>query len=495
MEAQGLDWTDERDRATFTAQSVENYFTRVRDAVRKHDPKMALFFNSGHMRRGLRKHYADFYTHLELESLPTAGWGYEHFPVSARYVDPLGIPFLGMTGKFHTHWGEVGGYKKPEALLYECGAMLAQGARCSIGDHLHPTGSIDASTMGIIAPAYKWVAEREAWAEGTINRAEIAVLSVEAASGPTLVGVPGHHVGPDEGAVRVLLEGKFTFDVIDLESELAPYRLVILPDAIPVSAALKARLEAYLAAGGRVLLTGRSGIGEDGRFVLDAGAEWKGTSPNEGGDFALPIPALRSDFVADPLFMYAPAERITLTDGDSLGYVYAPYFDRAPRHFSGHVNAASQPDPSPFACGSRKGGITYFAFPIFSCYHQLGAVAMLEIAAKLIASALGGPPMLTTSLPRAGRATVRHQPAANRDVVHLLHAVPVLRGQFRGAGVQPIQDLIPLYRVAVSLAVPAEVISVKLVPLGEDLHFSKQSGRIAFEVPEVIGHQMIEVQY
>ena len=94
MEAQGLDWTDERDRATFTAQSVENYFTRVRDAVRKHDPKMPLFFNSGHMRRGLRKHYADFYTHLELESLPDRRLGLRALPAqrplrrSARHPLP-----------------------------------------------------------------------------------------------------------------------------------------------------------------------------------------------------------------------------------------------------------------------------------------------------------------------------------------------------------------------------------------------------------------------
>ena len=293
----------------------------------------------------------------------------------------------------------------------------------------------------------------------------------------------------------MLLEGKFTFDVIDLESELSPYRLVILPDAIPVGPALKAKLEAYLAAGGRVLLTGRSGIGEDGRFVLDAGAEWQGTSPNKGGDFVLPIPALRSDFVADPLFMYAPAERITLTDGETLGDVYEPYFDRTPRHFSGHVNAASQPDPSGWACGSRKGGITYFAFPIFTCYHQLGAVAMLEIAEKLIASALGGPQMLTASLPRAGRATVRHQAAANRDVVHLLHAAPVLRGQFRGAGVQPIQDLVPLQRRGGHPrgARGGEVRQARSAGRGPSL--LEESGRIAFEVPEVIGHQMIEVQY
>lgn len=495
MDALGLDWTNAEDRAKFTEMSVENYFTRVRDAVRKHDPKMPLFFNSGHIRRGLRKHYKDFYTHLELESLPTAGWGYEHFPISARYVDALGIPFLGMTGKFHTHWGEVGGYKKPEALIYEVGAMLAQGARCSIGDHLHPTGEIDRSTMGIIAPAYKWVAEREPWAENTVNRADIALLSAEAASRPRLVGVPGQHEGPDEGAVRVLLESKFTFDVIDLESDLAPYRLVILPDTIAVDARLRAKIEKYVARGGRVLLTGMSGIDPETGFVFDVGAEWKGTSNNNGGDFLLPVKELRAGFVDDPLFMYQPAQKIKIRGGKSLGQMYEPYFDRTPRHFSGHVNAASKPDPSGFAAGVSRGGFTYLSFPIFSCYHQVGAVAMLEIAERLIDHALGGPRLLTTSLPRAGRVTVRHQRGKKRDVVHLLHATPALRGTTRGSPVQPIQDLITLNNIRVDLATSGKVKSVKLVPSGEKLDFNAQDGRVAFTVPEFTGHAMVEVAY
>jgi len=495
MDALGLDWTNPVDRATFTELSVENYFTRVRDAVRKHDKKMPLFFNSGHMRRGLRKHYADYYTHLELESLPTAGWGYEHFPISARYVDPLGIPFLGMTGKFHTHWGEVGGYKKPEALLYECGAMLAHGAHCSIGDHLHPTAQIDQSTMRTIAPAYKWVAEREAWAEGTTNRAQIALLSAEAASHPRLVGVPGHHEGPDEGAVRVLLEGKFAFDVIDLESDLSPYELVILPDAIAVDKKLKAKIDKFASKGGRVLLTGKSGLDADGNFVFDIGAEWKGTSPNAGGDFLLPAKGLRASFVDDPLFMYAPAERIRIKGGKSLGQVFEPYFDRTPRHFSGHVNAPSKPDASGFAAGVTKGQFTYLSFPIFSCYHQVGAVAMLEIAERLIEAALGTERLVTVSLPRAGRVTVRQQPGKRRDIVHLLHATPALRGTTRGAPVQPIQDLTTLEDIAVTLAARAKVKAVRLVPSGTPLEFLEDDGRIDFTVPSVTGHEMVEVAY
>ena len=495
MEAQGLDWTDAHDREIFTNQSVENYFIAIRDAVQKHDPKMPLFFNSGHMRRGLRKHYADYYTHLELESLPTAGWGYEHFPLSARYVDPLGIPFLGMTGKFHTHWGEVGGYKKPEALLYECGAMLAHGARCSIGDHLHPTAQIDQSTVDIIRPAYKWVAEREAWAADTTNRADIALLSVEAASRPRLSGVPGHHEGPDEGAVRTLLEGKFAFDVVDLDSDYSPYRLLILPDAIAVDESLRAKVENFVAGGGKVLLTGRSGIDPETGFVFDVGAEWQGSSANQGGDYVLPIPPLRADFVNDPLFMYQPAEQITLTDGASLGAVYEPYFDRTPRHFSGHINTPSKPDASPFAAGSSKGSFTYFAFPIFSCYHQVGAVAILEMAEKLIEGALGGKRLVTTSLPRAGRVTVRSQPGMRRDVVHLLHASPALRGTTRGAAVQPIQDLVTLHDIEIGIKAAGQVAAVTLVPENQPLQFSLSGDQLSFNVPAVRGHQMVEVRY
>ncbi len=97
-----------------------------------------------------------------------------------------------------------------------------------------------------------------------------------------------------------------------------------------------------------------------------------------------------------------------------------------------------------FAAGAEKGGFTYIAHPIFSCYHQAGAVAMLEIAEKAIRRALACERMITTTLPRAGRVTVRHQAADARDVVHLLHAAPALRGNLSGANIQPIQDIITL---------------------------------------------------
>ena len=494
MDAMGLDWTDEQDRKTFNNHIVEHFFDRITETAQRNDPDCPIFFNESHIRRGFRGHYRDHFSHLELESLPTAGWGYDHFPLSARYADQMGMHFLGMTGKFHSSWGEVGGYKKPEALLYECGAMLAHGARCNIGDHLHPTGSIDRSTMGVIAPAYRWVEEREPWAVGSVNRAEIALLSVESTRPQALGERPDTENLVDEGAVRILLEGQFTFDVVDLESDFSQYQLLILPDEIAVTPGLKTRIDDFVGRGGRVLLTGRSGLDENG-FLWDLGAEWKGTSELAGGDYLLAIEALRPHNIDDPLFMYVPSQRIVVADGESLGDVYDPYFDRTPRQFSGHVNAPSRPEPSGYAAGVRKGAFTYLATPIFTAYRKVGAVTMLEMAENLIRIALGEDKMITTSLPRAGRVTVRHQQRENRDVVHLLHAVPALRGNLRGNNVEPVQDLITLNNVDVAVAGQGPVRSVRLVPENTPLDFAQDGRRVSITVPEMRGHRMIEINY
>ena len=93
------------------------YCRRIEKSVRKYSDTATIFHNAGHITHG-RRDIVDFDTHLELESLPTGGWGYDHFPMSAAYVRTLGKEFLGMTGKFHTSWGEFGGFKHPNALIY-----------------------------------------------------------------------------------------------------------------------------------------------------------------------------------------------------------------------------------------------------------------------------------------------------------------------------------------------------------------------------------------
>ena len=90
---------------------------------------------------------------------------------------------------------------------------------------------------------------------------------------------------------------------------------------------------------------------------------------------------------------------------------------------------------------------------------------------------------------------MRNQKGKKRDVVHLLHATPVLRGTARNKPVQPIQDLVTLHDIAVDVATTGKANSVKLVPSGKKLDFTEKDGRVSVVVPRLTGHEMVEIAY
>lgn len=490
MARRGLDWRKATDRYVFSEQIILEAMGRVADLAKAHN--LTVFFNSGHLRRGRDEVHLSQLTQFELESLPTGNWGYDHFPVSARYFDRLKHDVIGMTGKFHHVWGEMGGYKLPDALKYECAMMISQGAGISIGDHLHPSGRIDPSTYKSIGHAYEWVEAREEWCTGSVNEAEIALISCEAVEKPLFSGRPDVNAVADDGAARILLEGKFTFDILPPDADLSGYRLVILPDAVPVDDAFETCLKAYIEGGGRLLITGRSGLdGENSRFLC--GADWHGTSPFEGGDYALPSPHLRADFVDEPLFMYGPCEQLEPAPGTSLGEIFEPFFDRSNELYSGHQNTPNKTEASVHAFGVTQGGVTRIAHALFSTYHKVGSVALQQIAFKVIDFALNQPRMIRSNLPVAARASLRSQPEAGRSILHLVYGTPTLRGKIRSDLVQVIQDLVPLHDTEIDLDPGRKAKMVRLVPENEPLDFEQTGNRIKFRVDRFVGHQMIEI--
>jgi len=499
MKEQGLDPTRQEDRAASSRLALEKYYRKTTAAATAGPNRdMPIFHNSGHIAPGQRDVFK-YFSHLELESLPTGGWGYDHFPQSARYASNLGLDFLGMTGKFHTTWGEFGGFKHPNALRYECAAMLAFGSKCSIGDQLHPEGRLDDSTYKLIGQAYREVESKEPWCSGVVPVADIAVLSSESEN-------PESHRDnhPDVGVGRILLEGHFLFTVLDRKMPFEPYRLLILPDDIAVDAGLARKLRAYLKGGGKVLLTGTSGLKPDGTgFALDIGADWSGTSEYQP-DFMLPKKALRPTFVDSPFVAYLPSQRLVATRGRSLGQVFDPYFNRAWDHFCSHQHAPARPEASGFDLGVRHGAITTLAHPVFTLYQAYGAVATKEFIHRLLRSILGRGETLTTNLPSTARATLNHQVEKGRYVLHLLHAPTVNRGgemahpggniAREATSIEIIEDLIPIGPVEVSLRLPRKVDEARLVPGGKRLKVTNSGGRISFRVPRFAGHAMVEVK-
>ena len=490
MERLELNPEVERDRLQHADEVLQNYYERTRTALREVQPAMRLTQNSGDVTRGDRRLF-QYVTHLELESLPTGGWGYDHFPISAKYAAKTGMEYLGMTGKFHTTWGEFGGYKHPNALRYECAAMLAYGAKCSVGDQLHPDGRLDDSTYAIIGQAYAEVETKEPWCIGASNIADVGLLSAVALD-------PEHKIGADSdiGASRMLLEGHILFDVLDAEMDFAPYKLLILPDEAQIPVELKRKLDAYLTAGGRILFTGRSPLDDQGQLLFDLGCVVAGESAFSL-DYILPVPELRSPFVNSPVVMYSRYPRLTVTTSRSLGDVIEPYFERAWNHFCSHQHAPPRREASGFACGVEQGNLMWLPMGIFCAYQNKGAVAGKAFALACIRRMLGERIRLRSNLPATARVTLHAQPSHGRQILHLLHANLSQRGapqpsHMGGSGlIEVIEDLPPCCDVRISLRLDRQVSRVTLEPQGVEAKFCSKNGRVEVEIDRFICHQMV----
>ncbi|MBT3297254.1 MAG: beta-galactosidase [Verrucomicrobia bacterium] len=499
MAAEGYDPEVEADRKRFSKRTLRKYYKASTAAAKHVDPAMPIFHNSGHIQRG-ETEILQYFDHLELESLPTGGWGYDHFPMSAKYCEKLPHDFLGMTGKFHTSWGEFGGIKHPNALRYECAAMLAYGSKCSVGDQLHPSGRLDETTYRVIGQAFSEVAAKEPWCDHVETLADVAILST--------VAVDEAHprvCSADIGASRILLEEQIPFTIIDGEMDFAPYKLLILPDDIKIKPPLKAKLDTYLAAGGKLLLSGQSGVSDEGdRFIFDTGATVDGVS-EFSPDYLLPVEALRPDFVSTPVVAYTPSYRIKVSDGQSLGEVYDPYFNRAYDHFCSHQHTPYREQASGYDCGVRKGNILYLAHAVFSLYRGLGAVVYKEYAARAIRRLLGDDLSVQTNMPSTARLNLNDQPGESRYVLHLLFANTVNRGgriSLQGGnmvgsakGTEVIEELLPLSNTTVELKTPRQVTGARLEPQGEECPFETTERGIRLTIESFSCHQMVVLDY
>jgi hypothetical protein len=423
MLAHGLDPENARDRNQNDEAVLAQFRSETSAALFAEFPHLRVFYNAGHITKSGAEHYKD-YTHLELESLPTGGWGYNHLPTSARYAATLGMEYMAHTGKFHSSWGEFGGFKHADALEYECAQMAALGCRCLVGDVLHPGGAIDHGTYERIEPAYARIAKLEPFLEGAKQVSEFAILSAEHMH----PGTDRNHPS-DDGAVQMLLELHRPFDVIDGSARLEDYRLLILPDDIPVDDALARRLDSYIAGGGKLLASWRSARNGSNGFALDFGlsveAESTGFWPsyvamNEGLDARIP---------ASPVVFYDDAPRVRAHGADVLGEIRAPYFNRTYRHFCSHAHAPHDINAEPLGvAASIYNGIGYVAYPIFRLYRAVGQPIYRYIVDAMI-SKLMPLAAVSTDLPSSGRVTLTHQPDRQRYVLHLLYGAPQLRGQ------------------------------------------------------------------
>ncbi|MCM8820840.1 MAG: family 10 glycosylhydrolase, partial [Candidatus Omnitrophica bacterium] len=259
MKKLGMDPFNEKDGWEFCWMITKRFVEDVKEILKKKKRDIFLYFN------GLPYRYQP--THIELEVLPTGGWGYDCLPWHIRYARTLRRPYFTMTGRFNKSWGDFGGLRPEHSLLFDLYNSIANGGTCSVGDHMHPRGRLEIPVYEMIGRCYSKIKELEDFTEGAKAEAEMVIIDPEVFK---CTSFPDYDYTSVAGATRMLSELKYQFDVSDGLGDISKYNVVVLPDNISVDEKLKINLKKHIGRGGIIISSAYSGLDpERKKFTLE----------------------------------------------------------------------------------------------------------------------------------------------------------------------------------------------------------------------------------
>ena len=352
------------DEAAYNRNLLREVFAELRALV---PADTRLFFNSFPF-----EECHEFQSHIELECLPTDSWGYDFFPAQAPYYRTLApeMERIYMTGRMAIGWGDFSGSKSAASMENDVWDALMYGYVPSIGDLMHPRDGLDQALYRNLGKMYEKVMELEPWTYGAKPIAEAAILRTPGLS------------ESDKGVARMLSELKICYDVVTEEADLSGYRMVILPDEIPVTERLAKKLADYQ---GFLLSTGES---------LAPGRAW---------DY---ISHFEKDPATDAFYEYRGQIfgqhicGVRMVSEHGVAPYIESYFDR---HYDGKFGYFYIPPKEKNGCSAvaQRGNRAHICFKIFRAYMEIGAPFY-----KALVQSLLPPTLIGGDLPATARATL-----------------------------------------------------------------------------------------
>jgi len=504
MEKEGYDPRSLEDRKNFGLQTKIRFKETMTRFISEKAPDCPVFYNEGNITPAIRPNLGD-YSHLEIESLASGDWGYQHFPVVVRYGKNLGKEYLGMTGKFQRNWADFGSYKNQAALEYECFLALAHGAKCSIGDQMYGDGALQEATYNLIGAVYGEVEKLEPWVRDCKAVTEIAVLH------PNLYEPSKEKVDLSlAGAVNMFNEAHIQFDIIDDTMDFTPYKVIVLPDKLELKEELADKLDAYGNMGGKILATYQSGkVSGSVKSLKALNLEYAGEAGFEPmyavftKDYG---PALsKGELVLHGKGMYVKSLGGSGEEGQSedvrmFGRLWEPMYNRTYQHYYSHYQAPiSKPSPYPLGLETKSG--IYLAHEYFSMYKTFGAREYKEIILKALEHLMGERHMICSNAPVSSDVLLNYQPEEKRLVLHYLHYIP----RKKAIWVETIEEATPVWNTGFELdmAMIADRLNIELPPVihvgavrhGAGLPYTEVGGKLTFTLPELDGYELVEIKF
>jgi hypothetical protein len=97
--------------------------------------------------------------------------------------------------------------------------------------------------------------------------------------------------------------------------------------------------------------------------------------------------------------------------------------------------------------------------------------------------------LVQTDAPTTAELMLNYQEKEDRYILHILHYIP----ERRYAATDTIEDIIPLYNLNISLALPEGYNRITEVPAGKEVQATANDERVSFVAEKVNGHAMFSV--
>ncbi len=480
MREEGVDINDPVAVERSTALSLKAHMGEVRDLVYKYHPEATVYFNSATHVKDVdlfRERLFDLNTQQEIEDLPTAWGGYDKLPIESKYHLQNGVPAVAMSGKFHTAWGEFGGFKHPNAIKYEAAAMISFGASCNFGDQMHPCGEMDMSTYKNIGKAFEYVEKIEDYGPGGRPVSRLGLWITLANSS-------------DFGCSNMLLEMQYDFALANRDN-LDDYEVIVMPSRGVKSQEDVDAINEWIAAGGKMIVFAEGALTPDYKKLnFNVGGEYKGYSKFDADYTVVKSESLTNDVVTTPFLNDVTSICIAPTTGEVMATIRDPYFNRTYAHFSSHKRTPYELEDNGYAAIIRNGNVIYITHPYDRMYYKSGMRMQRQIFQNALDLLYTEPTLKVNGMQSCGRVSLLKQDHKNRYVAHLLYAPALQRGD-----VCVIEDLPEVSGVTIEVDVPEKIKSVVSIPSGKKMRFKRSNGKIIVDVPTFSMHTGIVLNY
>ena len=462
------------------------FIRRVYKTVKETRPGCQVDFNQ-QGRFGLKQRLP-YIDNIDLEALPTAGWGYYSYPTAVRYVRTYGVSAYGLTGRFEAVWGDFGGLKLPSQMELEVAGIVANGGHCGIGDQMPPRGVLDPAVYDVIGQAFGRVKALEPYLEQAAPVTEAALVTSGLPSEtPTTV--------PNYGLSKLLMESKVQFDIVEPEMPWERYGLIVLAEDKRVSGATAERLHSYIAGGGAVIALHEGGLvaATETSWLERYGFAFAGRSP-----FKPAYMTPKQDFTPGispyqyALYEGASQWRIK-SPASAVAQLGEPAFQRSPQHYTSHAQTPFD-HQTEYAAIARAGKVALFGFPLGLSYYNRG-YWVYRAAFQHVLKSLLPVPVVESSAPLTSEVTLTHQ-AARRDTGrkerYMVHIVNYCQNRATPKHPAFYEDVIALTDVKVRLNLPVGVKTARALVSGEALKpVRAPSGGFEVTVPRIQIHEVI----